>query len=67
MAETPTIRRLAAILAADVVGFSRMMGSDEEGTLARLKRLRRPRLCLNPMQIEMMRPLSTSSVSIARR
>ena len=33
-------RRLAAILAADVVGFSRMMGQDEEGTLARLKRLR---------------------------
>ena len=40
MAEAPTIRRLAAILAADVVGFSRMMGSDEEGTLARLKRVR---------------------------
>ena len=34
------VRRLAAILAADVVGFSRMMGADEEGTLARLKRLR---------------------------
>jgi TolB-like protein/class 3 adenylate cyclase len=33
-------RRLAAILAADVVGFSRMMGADEEGTLARLKALR---------------------------
>ncbi len=30
-------RRLAAILAADVVGFSRLMGADEEGTLARLK------------------------------
>ena len=36
----PRIRRLAAILAADVVGFSRMMGADEEGTLTRLKRLR---------------------------
>lgn len=33
-------RRLAAILAADVVGFSRLMGVDEEGTLARLKTLR---------------------------
>ena len=33
-------RRLAAILAADVVGFSRMMGADEEGTLARLKAIR---------------------------
>ena len=34
-------RRLAAILAADVAGFSRLMGQDEEGTLARLKALRR--------------------------
>ena len=40
MKEEPRIRRLAAILAADVVGFSRMMGADEEGTLTRLKRLR---------------------------
>ena len=30
-------RRLAAILAADVVGYSRLMGRDEAGTLARLK------------------------------
>jgi adenylate cyclase len=30
-------RRLAAILAADVAGFSRLMGTDEEGTLERLK------------------------------
>jgi len=34
-------RRLAAILAADVAGYSRLMGADEEGTLARLKGLRR--------------------------
>jgi adenylate cyclase len=34
-------RRLAAILAADVVGYSRLMGGDEEGTLERLKALRR--------------------------
>jgi len=33
-------RRLAAILAADVVGFSRLMGEDESGTLDRLKSLR---------------------------
>jgi adenylate cyclase len=33
-------RRLAAILAADVVGYSRLMGEDEEGTLARMKKLR---------------------------
>jgi TolB-like protein/class 3 adenylate cyclase len=33
-------RRLAAILAADVAGYSRLMGGDEEGTLARLKACR---------------------------
>src|SRR6266404_4684095 len=34
-------RRLAAILAADVAGYSRLMGADEEGTLARLKSFRK--------------------------
>jgi adenylate cyclase len=34
-------RRLAAILAADVAGYSRLIGADEEGTLERLKALRR--------------------------
>ena len=34
-------RRLAAILAADVVGYSRLIGRDETGTLRRLKELRR--------------------------
>jgi adenylate cyclase len=33
-------RRLSAILAADVVGYSRLMGTDEAGTLAELKRIR---------------------------
>ncbi len=33
-------RRLAAILAADVLGYSRLMEADEEGTLAALKGLR---------------------------
>jgi adenylate cyclase len=37
----PATRRLAAILAADVAGYSRLMGADEEGTLDRLKVLRR--------------------------
>ena len=37
MAEEPVQRRLAAILAADVVGYSELMGADEEGTFARLK------------------------------
>ena len=36
-----TTRRLAAILAADVVGFSTLMGKDEEGTLARIKSVQR--------------------------
>jgi len=36
-----TTRRLAAILAADIAGYSRLMGEDEEGTLERLKALRR--------------------------
>src|SRR5205823_2592902 len=35
------IRRLAAILAADVAGYSRLMGAEEEGTLNRLKAHRR--------------------------
>jgi adenylate cyclase len=34
-------RRLAAILAADVAGYSRLMGADEEGVLARLKAARK--------------------------
>ena len=34
-------RRLAAVLAADVAGYSRLMGVDEEGTLARLKAVRK--------------------------
>src|SRR6476619_5377514 len=33
----PVERRLAAILAADVAGYSRLMGADEEGTHTRLK------------------------------
>jgi adenylate cyclase len=37
------IRRLAAILAADVVGYSRLMGRDENGTLARLREHRKQR------------------------
>ena len=34
-------RKLVAILAADVVGYSRLIGVDETGTVARLKKLRR--------------------------
>src|ERR1700751_89842 len=41
MATTTVTRRLPAILAADVAGYSRLMGADEEGTLERLKAHRR--------------------------
>ncbi|HMA56501.1 MAG TPA: hypothetical protein VKP52_07235 [Pseudolabrys sp.] len=37
MAEDHVERRLAAIFAGDVAGYSRLMGVDEEGTLHRLK------------------------------
>ena len=37
MAEERTLRRLAAIVAADVAGYSRLMQLDEAGTLAALK------------------------------
>src|SRR5215470_14021691 len=39
--QTGAARRLAAILAADVVGYSRLMGTDEERTHERLKTHRR--------------------------
>ena len=41
MAGERIMRRLAAILAADVAGYSRLMAADEVGTLARLKAHRR--------------------------
>ena len=41
MATEHVERRLTAILAADIAGYSRLMGKDEEGTLARLKAHRR--------------------------
>src|SRR6516225_2749283 len=43
-------RRLAAILAADVVGYSRMIGLDETGTLARLRQIRHE--IVNPVLAE---------------
>jgi adenylate cyclase len=41
MSEARLERRLAAILAVDVSGYSRLMGEDEEGTLAALRSIRR--------------------------
>jgi len=53
--EQPVGRRLAAILAADVEGYSRLMGADEEGTHERLK----AQLCelVDPSCLEGRRPL----------
>ena len=47
MSEERVQRRLAAILAADVVGYSRLMAEDEVGTLATLRSLRKD--VLNPL------------------
>src|SRR5215467_10079474 len=41
MSEAGVERRLAAILAVDAAGYSRLMGADEEGTLAALRAVRR--------------------------
>jgi adenylate cyclase len=41
MAEARVNRRLSAILAGDIAGYSRLMGADEEGTLARVNAHRR--------------------------
>jgi len=41
-------RRLAAILAVDVAGYSRLMGEDEEGTLAASDRAEHSRLSSSP-------------------
>ena len=41
MTDNRVERRLAAILAADIAGYSRLMGADEEGVLARIKAARR--------------------------
>jgi TolB-like protein/class 3 adenylate cyclase len=41
LSSEPVERRLTAILAADVAGYSRLMGADEEGTLAQLKAFRK--------------------------
>ena len=43
-------RKLAAILAADVVGYSRLVGDDEAGTIARVKALRKE--CIEPLVAE---------------
>ena len=55
-------RRLAAILAADVAGYSRLMGADEEGTLAALKAIRRE---LSDPKVKEHRELYLSGLRLA--
>ena len=50
MSEERGERRLTAILAADVVGDPRLMGADEEGTLAALKAIGRE--LIDPWTVE---------------
>jgi len=56
-------RRLAAIVAADMVGYSRLMGRDESGTLARLKTHRTKRVVPSLRQVPSY--VTTASVLIA--
>jgi hypothetical protein len=62
-------RRLAAILAADVVGYSRLMGADEEGTLVALRAIRRElttKVVISKWRIGMMFMLFSSHTSAGR-
>ena len=60
-----TTRRLAAILAADVVGYSAMVGADEPGTLARVRAFRTDVIQPLPrrMRAGCSRPPATASSS----
>ena len=57
MAEARVERRLAAIMAGDIVGYSRLMGADEEGTLRQLKAHRK----------ELIDPKIPSTVAVSSR
>jgi hypothetical protein len=63
MAEERTQRRLGRFR-ADVAGYSRLMGADEEGTLARLKVLRRDLLLYDHLKPTKQ---SATTVFISRR
>jgi hypothetical protein len=57
-----TTRRLAAILAADVAGYSRLMGADEEGTHERLKTHLRE--LVDPKICEHVRPFTDKEIAL---
>jgi hypothetical protein len=52
--QTPVQRRLAAILAADVVVYSRLMGADEVGTRSALKAIRAGNSLIPPSPLTMV-------------
>ena len=56
-------RKLTAILAADVAGYSRLIGADEEGTLARLKAHRRE--VIDPKIAKVLRPHQIEGVKVS--
>jgi hypothetical protein len=59
-AEETVQRKLAAIMSADVVGYSRLMGLDEAETLKRLSELRRAVMAsLNNVEVGLLGPLVT--------
>ncbi len=59
-------RRLAAILAADVVGYSRLMGEDEAATLAALKAHRMEDARAAAAEFERLRPDGYDFAEVAR-
>ena len=63
MRERRVERRLAAIVAVDVAGYSRLMGEDEEGTIAALRAHRRelgdPKIAEHRGRIVTVRPPAT--------
>jgi class 3 adenylate cyclase len=65
MSEGRVERRLTAVLAVDVAGYSRLMGADEEGTLAALRAVRRelgdPKIAEHPGRI-----VETSAMGCSR-
>ena len=62
--EMPSVRRLTAILAADVAGYSRLMGTDEEGTHERLRAHLTKRHCqLNSVESTCSRPRAPGNMA----
>ena len=60
------IRKIAAILVADVVGYSRLAGADEERTLARLRALRRMTAMARTAVVPEAAPVGALSAQLRR-